>query len=97
LHPAAAQNANLNQKVNSRIAFIQPTPNGSPQDIYTMRPDGTDERQLTNLGPNNIGFGENWSADGKQIVFFEYPNFDIGELWLMNADGGDQAFASERK
>ena len=90
LHRAGAQDANSSTKLNSRIAFIQATPNGSPQDIYTMRPDGTDERQLTNLGPNSIAFWESWSADGRQIVFSEYPNFDVGELWLMNADGSDQ-------
>jgi Tol biopolymer transport system component len=77
-------------KTNSRIAFIQATSNGSPQDIYTMRPDGTDERQLTNLGPNNAAFWENWSADGSQIVFSEYPNSGPGELWLMNGDGSNQ-------
>jgi Tol biopolymer transport system component len=90
LHRAGAQDANPSTTLNSRIAFIQATPNGSPQDIYTMRPDGTDERQLTNLGPNSIAFWESWSADGRQIVFSEYPNFDVGELWLMNADGSDQ-------
>jgi hypothetical protein len=36
---AAAQDANTGKKVNSRIAFLQATPNGSPQDLYTMRPD----------------------------------------------------------
>lgn len=77
-------------KTNSRIAFIQATPNGSPQDMYTMRPDGTDERQLTNLGPNNAAFWENWSADGSQIVFSAYPNAGPGELWLMNGDGSNQ-------
>ena len=90
LRPVAAQEANTGKKVNSRIAFLQATPNGSQADISTMRPDGSDERQLTNLGPNNIALYENWSADGRQIVFSEYPNLDVGELWLMNADGSDQ-------
>jgi Tol biopolymer transport system component len=90
LHRAGAQDANPSTTLNSRIAFIQATPNGSPQDIYTMRPDGTDERQLTHLGPNNRADWENWSADGRQIVFDEYPNFTIANLWLMNADGSDQ-------
>jgi Tol biopolymer transport system component len=68
-----------------RIAFIQ------GPDIYTVNPDGSDVRQLTNLGPDSSAFWESWSPDGKQIVFNEYrpPDF-LGQLWLMNADGSNQ-------
>jgi dipeptidyl aminopeptidase/acylaminoacyl peptidase len=55
-----------------------------------MTPTGGDERQLTNLGPNNFAFWENWSPDGRQIVFSEFPNSGRGQLWLMNADGSHQ-------
>jgi Tol biopolymer transport system component len=70
---------------NGRIAFVQ------GPDIYTMNPDGSDVRQLTNLGPDSDSFWESWSPDGKQIVFNEYrpPDFR-GQLWLMNADGSNQ-------
>ena len=67
---------------NGRIAFI------AGPDVYTMNPDGSDVKQLTNLGPDNSAFWESWSPDGKQIVFSEYPAPDfIGQLWLMNVDG----------
>lgn len=69
---------------NGRIAFV------FGPDIYTMNPDGTDVRQLTNLGPNNGAFWENWSSDGRQLVFSEFPNNGPGQLWLMRADGSNQ-------
>src|SRR5215831_12149345 len=70
---------------NGRIAFIQ------GPDVYTMNSDGSDVKQLTNLGPESSAFWESWSPDGKQIVFNEYkpPDF-LGQLWLMNADGSNQ-------
>lgn len=70
--------------MNSRIAFV------IGPDIYTMNPDGSDVRQLTNLGPNNGAFWENWSPDGRQLVFSEYPANSPGQLWIMNADGSHQ-------
>ena len=70
---------------NGRIAFV------AGPDIYTMNPDGSDVKQLTNLGPDSGALWESWSPDGKQIVFNEYrpPDF-LGQLWLMNADGTNQ-------
>jgi len=70
---------------NGRIAFVL------GPDIYTMNPDGSDIRQLTNLGPDSSAFWESWSPDGKQLVFNENrpPDF-LGQLWLMNADGSNQ-------
>lgn len=70
---------------NGRIAFV------FGPDIYSMNPDGSDVRQLTNLGPENSASWESWSPDGKQIVFCEFPPPDFhGQLWLMNADGSNQ-------
>jgi Tol biopolymer transport system component len=70
---------------NGRIAFIL------GPDVYTMNPNGSDVKQLTNLGPDDSAYWESWSPDGKQIVFNEYraPDF-LGQLWLMNADGSHQ-------
>lgn len=70
---------------NGRIAFVV------GPDIYTMNPDGTDVKQLTNLGPDGSAFWESWSPDGKQIVFNENrpPDF-LGQLWLMDAAGSNQ-------
>ncbi len=70
---------------NGRIAFVQ---NG---EIFTMNPDGTSIRQLTHLGPESSADWPSWSADGKQIVFNEFPPPDgVAQLWVMNADGTNQ-------
>jgi Tol biopolymer transport system component len=70
---------------NGRIAFVQ------GPDIFTMNPDGSDVRQLTTFPDDNGAFWENWSADGKLLVFSRFPAPDFfGQLWLMNADGGNQ-------
>jgi len=67
---------------NGRIAFVF-GPN-----IYTMNPDGSDVGQLTNLGDDNSAYWESWSADGKKIVFCEFPAPDFGaQLWIMDSDG----------
>ena len=70
---------------NGKIAFVL------GPDIYTMNPDGSDIRQLTNLGPDSSASWESWAPNGKLIVFNEYhpPDF-MGQLWLMNADGSNQ-------
>ena len=70
---------------NGRIAFVM------GPDIYSMNPDGSDVRQLTNLGPEAFASWESWSADGKLIVFEEFrPPDYLGQLWVMNADGSNQ-------
>lgn len=66
---------------NGRIAF-------DFGDIYTMNPDGSDVRQLTNLGPDNFAFYASWSSDGKQLVFNQSNSDNFhAEVWLMDADG----------
>ena len=69
-------------------------------DIYTIRPDGTDVRQLTVSSGNDSHPA--WSADGEHILFSssrlgfkdEAPLADIpqpyGELFIMRADGTGQ-------
>jgi Tol biopolymer transport system component len=70
---------------NGRIAFVQ------GPDIFLMNPDGSDVRQLTSFTDDNGAFWENWSPDGRQLVFSRFPAPDFfGQLWLMNADGSNQ-------
>lgn len=70
---------------NGRIVFIQ------GPDVYTMLPDGSEVRQLTTLSDDNPAFWANWSSEGQQLVFSEFPPTDgFGQLWTMNADGSNQ-------
>jgi Tol biopolymer transport system component len=65
-----------------RIAFVM------GPDIYSMKPDGSDVKQLTNLGSQNVAaFWESWSIDGSEIVFVESSSSFAPQLWLMNSDG----------
>jgi Tol biopolymer transport system component len=73
---------------NGRIAFIfSPTGLGN---VYSMKADGSDVRQLTNFGSNPTANSESWSPDGRQLVFDVFPPNAPGQLWLMHADGSDQ-------
>jgi tricorn protease-like protein len=78
-------------KQNGRIVF---TGNQSGTwELYTMEPDGTDVRQITNLPTNNAeGFLPDVSPDGKRIVFC-FGTLPIGadapqtEIFVVNMDG----------
>ena len=74
---------------NGKIAFV--TFIGSEQ-IYTVKPDGTDLFRVTNLPPSDDGFAfwPDFSPDGKRIVF---PHDMTGalELYVINADGSGLA------
>lgn len=43
---------------NGRIAFVQ------TREVFTMKPDGSDIKQRTHLGPDNSANWPAWSADG---------------------------------
>ena len=78
------------RKSNSgnKIAFLRVV-NGQTH-IFTMNPDGTQQRQVTSDIPVN-GFNLNqldfsWANDGATLL---YPNFD--KLYRVNASGGGTA------
>jgi Tol biopolymer transport system component len=52
--------------------------------VYTINPDGTDERILTDL-PTRDG-DPSWSPDGTKIAFESFRD-DGSEVYVMNADG----------
>jgi TolB protein len=57
-----------------------------------MKPDGSDERQLTSLAQNLfIQNSAQWSPDGRQLVFPVGTGNPVpGQIWVMNADGSNQ-------
>ena len=70
--------------VSSLIAFMS-NRNGN-EEIYTMNPDGSNQRRLTVTDTNEMEMA--WRPDGQQIIFIRrVSNFDI---FTMNADGSNQ-------
>jgi Tol biopolymer transport system component len=68
----------------SRIVFESPA--GDQQDIYTIRPDGTDVRRLTTDGASTSA---TWTPDGR-ILFARASGGSPG-WWTMDPDGANAA------
>jgi TolB protein len=74
----------------SRIAFeMHPPDLAEAGDVYTMRADGSQLRQLTTDPAHDEGPA--WSPDGTMIAFTSERDEPLGDTWLMNADGSEQA------
>ena len=89
-----------------RIGFTRTSQNAF--DIFTVRPDGTDLKQLTDAPGNDAHCA--WSPDGQNILFSssrlgfrdEAPLYDgapqpYAELFVMKADGSNQRPITEDK
>ena len=81
-----------------RILFTRQKSNDKDFDVFTMKPDGTDVKQLTNT-PGTDGHA-NWTPDGKRIFFMStrtgfkderemYDNSPqpYAQVFIMDADG----------
>jgi len=69
---------------NGRIAFVQSS------NIYTMKPDGSDVRELTSLPPGSAAHFVGWSPTGRRLAFDMSPSGGSAQLWLMHANGSGQ-------
>ncbi|KAF5087565.1 Protein TolB [anaerobic digester metagenome] len=81
---------------------------GGGLDLWTMNPDGTGKVRLTEGGrivpiPGLSGYGADWSADGRRIVYTSCLFDDAAiqevnlsairteaDIWIMDADGGNK-------
>jgi Tol biopolymer transport system component/predicted Ser/Thr protein kinase len=59
---------------------------GTQEDVFVIRTDGTGLRQLTDDPPRDRG--ARWSPDGKRLGFFSSRS-GRDEIWSMNTDGSD--------
>ncbi len=68
-------------------APAEPPTGFSRNEVYTMNPDGSDVRVLTD---NQVIDGDPvFSPDGTKIVFTSRRDSSTGELYIMNSDGSD--------
>src|ERR1700730_14699521 len=77
---------------NGRISFLEVNASNTAVDIYTINPDGSDEHQLTSLGPSQfVANSAQWSRNGRQLVFpVVTANPVPGPICGLSADGRNQ-------
>ena len=70
---------------NGRIAYVFHLPNGF-HEIYTMNPNGTDRKKLT----NNLAYDTSptYSPSGTKIAFASVREGDVSKIYTMNASDG---------
>ena len=56
--------------------------------IFTINPDGSDERQLTNPPGGYVDDHPDWSPDGKRIAFERCAEGKPCQVFTVDADGG---------
>ena len=81
----------------NKIAFSSGG-NATPSNLYTIYPDGSNQRQITNLAGYNF-LSPTWSPDGRKLaaeggILGETIDTEWGEagrlqIWTFNADGSD--------
>ena len=62
-------------------------------DVWVVRWDGTQLKQLTDFPAELNNTQPSWSADGKQIIFRSNADLqpvNVADIWVMNADGTDR-------
>jgi Tol biopolymer transport system component len=59
--------------------------------IWTIKPDGSDRRQLTHVASGLSADEPAWSPDGTRLLFTSNAS-GVAGTWVMNADGGFQRF-----
>jgi Tol biopolymer transport system component len=86
--PAEASDPSPSQDGNW-LAFVS---GRNQDDVFVVRTDGTDLRQLTNDPYRDLG--PRWSSDGERILFFSNRSGRF-QVWSINADGSGRKQLTE--
>lgn len=73
---------------NGRIVY-----SSAAGDIYTMRPDGSGVRRLTNVASTDRATQGSWSPDSRHIVYAllrTTATLATQQVWVMNSDGSNK-------
>jgi Tol biopolymer transport system component len=79
---------------NGRIAFAIKQVGNEAYQIYSMKPDGSDIKRLTD--PPGWNLEPRWSPDGRRLVFMSNRDGQY-DIYVMNADGSGQTRLTTRQ
>jgi dipeptidyl aminopeptidase/acylaminoacyl peptidase len=68
----------------TEIAFVNQRAKALDNDIWLVRPDGTNPRQVTTTG---TAYGPAWSPHGGRLAFYGFSPDDRFHLYTVNSDG----------
>lgn len=71
----------------TRIAFVATEVSSTNSDIYVVNRDGSGLFRLTTAPETDDN--PSWSPDGTRIAFRSYRSGRLGDIWVVDADGGN--------
>jgi len=84
--PGGATPAGANGLISYREYFDADHTTGA---LFVVDPDGSHPTQITFPGAGNLDTNQNWSPDGKQIVYEHDTADGSSSLWIVDALGGN--------
>jgi Tol biopolymer transport system component len=87
--PAQATFPGRNGRIAYSVGPIFPQEPPAPSQVFTINPDGSGRRQLTDVPADKTAGSPAWSPDGSRIAYVSNVRGDL-ELWVMAADGSGQ-------
>jgi Tol biopolymer transport system component len=94
-HPGEEQRSPAWSPDGAWIAYAAFEPDVSAPNIYMVRPDGSDRRQLTNGEFPAFYEYPSWSPDSTQLVYHFHLGYGAKQIGRVNVDGSGQTVITE--